>query len=205
MSGQMPKPTYTTVDSVKVRLANKVQFQSGSSPVEGEIPNDFLLQLILDAEVDVEMDLRARYKTPFQSITNGHFDKLPEHTKRAIRKVVDHKAVMNVMQSDFGRGTAISGEGLDDKMSEKYEEEIMRLLGKEKIGEGQEHYRFKNSPPLDDLQLAKSNAEADDGYRGMIINTDGSCNSTSDYAREQINDPSRSYIGRRGFGNGGSY
>jgi hypothetical protein len=65
--------------------------------------------------------------------------------------------------------------------------------------QGEESKRFKFSPPLEDLMLAYSNSKADDGIRGTIINTDASIDSAS-YAAEQINDPSQSYLRRRGGG-----
>ena len=61
--------------------------------------------------------------------------------------------------------------------------------------------RFKYSPPLQDLLLAPSNQEADDGIRGTIINTDASIHDAVSYAKRQIDNPARSYVGLRGWGN----
>lgn len=188
---------YTTADSVKIRLVNKVQFQSKpDSYEEGEMPNQLLCQLIEDAEADVEMQLRGRYAIPLRSKNTNRFADLPSHTRRVIRKVVDLKAVMLILETDFGRGTHVQAEGYVDTNAVNYKKEITLLLGKDMIGAGPEHERFKISPPLEDLLLASHNREADDGYRGRIINTDAAPNA-SDYASEQINNPSQAYTSRR--------
>lgn len=194
-----PTPIYTTVDSVKVRLANKVQFQEGATPIDGELPNALLCQLIVDAETLVEQDLRGRYAIPFRSIANGTYGLLPDHSKRVIRMLCDLKAVQLVLTTDFGRGTHIAGEDYTKETKELYEANLKRALGHDLEGESLDTKRFRRTPPLDDLMLAKSNSKADDGFHGMIINTDPRPNS-ADYAAHQVNDPSRSYIGTLGFG-----
>jgi phage gp36-like protein len=69
MSDLKAKFLYTTVDSVKVRLAGKVQFQEDCNSLQnGELPDLLLLQLIRDAETETEQDLRSRYSVPFRSI-----------------------------------------------------------------------------------------------------------------------------------------
>jgi hypothetical protein len=98
-------PAYTTVESVKVRLGNKIQFQRDPDKVEdGEVANDFLLQLIIDAETNIEQELRSRYAIPFRSKRDNTFSGLPDHTKRAIRRVVDMSATIEILDFDFGRG-----------------------------------------------------------------------------------------------------
>jgi hypothetical protein len=194
------KPLYTTIDSVKVRLSGKVQFQSGAELLDGELPNDLLCQLISDAETEVEQDLRSRYSVPFRSITKNTFDGLPDHSKRAIRIVVDFKAVLKILETDFGRGTHVNAEGYEKDMKDRYEEQIMKLLGRDMIGDKSDVKRFKMSPPLEDMLLAANNRFADDGYRGTIINTDSSRSDSSTYAADNVNNPSKSYIRTRGFG-----
>jgi len=196
----MLNPLYTTFDSVKVRLTNKVQFQIPNEPlIEGQLPNELLAQLISDAEMEVEQDLRSRYSVPFKSIKFGNYEQLPDHTKRAIRVVVNLKSVIKILETDFGRGTHIDGDTYSNSTKKSYEQNIMRLLGRDMIGQNDKIDRFKVSPPLEDLLLAVRNSKADDGYRGRIINTDASENDASSYAAQQINDPSRSYVTNRGF------
>lgn len=194
-----PCPIYTTVDSVKVRLAGKVQFQEDPEDLaNGELPNALLIQLIVDSETEIEQDLRSRYAIPFRSIRSGFFKDLPDHTKRAIRMAVDMKSVMNIIDTDFGRGTHINADGYKKNLVKHYEILIARLLGKDMQGEAQyvgtsKIERFKKSPPLEDLLLAPTN-KADDGYSGMIINTDKSTHDAVTYAEEQLNNPAISYL-----------
>ena len=195
----MSKILYTTVESVKVRLAGKVQFQSGDELLDGELPNDLLCQLISDAETEVEQDLRTRYSIPFRSASKGTFTGLPDHSQRAIRIVVDFKAVLKILETDFGRGSHINAEGYEESMKARYEEQIMKLLGRDMIGDKSDVRRFKVSPPLEDVLLARSNSAADDGYRGMIINTDAGQGDAASYAADSMNNPARSYT-RRGIG-----
>jgi hypothetical protein len=191
---------YTTFGSVKARLTGKVQFQKDNEELkEGELPTALLEQLICDAETEVENELRSRYLVPFQSKKYGNFEQLPDHTKRAIRVVVDFVAVMKVLDTDFGRGSHVDAEDYYTQTKETYEKHINRLLGRDAIGANDKIDRFKVSPPLDDLLLALHNREADDGFRGRIINTDGNPNDISSYAADQMNDPSRSYVTNRGF------
>ena len=188
-------PLYTTVESVKVRLANKVQFQSGATLQDGELPNELLCQLIQDAETEVEQDLRTRYAIPFRSIRSGKYSDLPDHSKRAIRTAVDLRAVTIILETDFGRGTHISADGYIKATSDHYESYITKLLGQDKEGAKKERYRY--SPPLEDLMLSPSNKMADDGYKGMIINTDANTKGAEEYSEEQINNPAASYVARR--------
>jgi len=166
------EPIYTTVQSVKVRLLNKVQFQQSSEVLlDGELADDLLLQLIIDAETDVEKALRGRYAIPFRSITHNTFANLPNHTQRAIRQAVDMKAVCKVLGTDFGSGTAVNGDNYRKTTMEDYEETIRELLGMPPKDASDEQIRAMRTftrPPLEDLLLAASNSKADDGYKGMI-------------------------------------
>lgn len=187
----LPCPLYTSTQSVKVRLANKVQFQEDPEVVaQGELSNEFLNQLIVDAETDVEQELRGRYAVPFRSKKTNQWADLPDHTKRAIRQAVDMRAVMNVLEIDFGRGTHIDSDNYKDPLAAHYKALIQKLMGQDVEGKERDRHRF--SPPLEDLLLAASNSEADDGLKGMVINTDGLPN-TSDYAATQINNPAENY------------
>jgi hypothetical protein len=195
----LQKPLYTTVDSVKVRLAGKVQFQQDPKNIaDGELPDALLLQLIADAETQVEQDLRGRYAIPFTSKCSGSYDALPDHSKRALRIVVDLRAVIDVLDTDFGRGTHIDGDKYSDPNKAKYKALIGTLLGQDQEGKNGKIDRFRRTPPLEDVKLAKGNTEADDGYRGTIINTDASRHGAESYAEHQINDPSIGFTGLPG-------
>jgi hypothetical protein len=198
MGTLLHQPQYTTAESVKVRLAGKVQFQRDTSTIEdGELPDALLHQLIADAETAVEQELRGRYAIPFRSKTRGTYQELPDHSKRALRMAVDMKAVMLILKTDFGRGSHIKAEDYFKELKEEFEAHVELLLGRDKEGKEKERYRY--SPPLEDLALAGSNHMADDGTKGMIINTDQETRDAVTYAEEQVNDPSSGYLrGRRG-------
>lgn len=196
-----PAPIYTTVESVKVRLANKVQFQSDPQSLQGELPDALLYQLIADAETEVEQDLRSRYLIPFQSSVTGTFLGLPDHSIRALRIPCDLKAVMKILATDFGSGTHVSAEPYVKAIEKEYKTMIARLLGRDMEGANDKIDRFRRSPPLEGVALAVSNSpNADNGFRGRLINTDASRDDAATYAGHQINDPSKSYIRKRGWG-----
>ncbi len=191
-------PIYTTVDNVKVRLANKVQFQKDPNVLEeGEVPDSLLGQLIVDAETVVEQDLRSRYQIPIQSCRTGAFVDLPDHSQRAIRRAVDLACVIEILNTDFGRGGRVDAAAYFKNSKDLYDKYIDRLLGRDPEAANDKRDRFRFSPPLDQVRLAPTNREADDGYKGMIINTDASHHDAVSYAEEQINDPSKSYLNRR--------
>jgi hypothetical protein len=191
-------PLYTSYDAVKVLLANKVQFQTSPTElIDGELPNALLGALIGRAETRVEQDLASRYSIPFVSKKNGTYLSLPDHTKRGIQTAVDLRAVVEVLMTDFGRGTHVQGETYYKGSLSEYNGYIDILLGRNREAANEKRDRFRFTPPMADLLLAPSNREADDGYKGMIINTDGSRRGAETYAVEQINNPAATYINRR--------
>ena len=193
----MSQPIYTTINSVKIRLTNKVQFQKqGEECARGAMPFELLCQIISDAETEVEQDLRGRYEVPFKSIRTGQYKDLPDHTQRAIRSVVDYWAVTMILDTDFGSGTHISGSSYSESTRGHYNSLIAKLLGRDQEANGGPHDRFRFTPPLEDLKLAASNCKADDGFRGRIINTDASENAET-HAIESINNPSIRNLGYR--------
>lgn len=196
----MVLPIYTTPASVRVRLANKVQFQQNAEEVaDGEIPEALFLQLICDAEAHVEMELCGRYALPFQSKTFGNFEQLPDHTKRALRTAIDLKAVMLVLMTDFGRSGHLDASKYYDSQEKIYEKHVALLMGhsQEQSDDKQAVTRWRKLPPLLDLALAPGNEKADDGYRGTIINTDQSTFDSATYAANQINNPSAAFVAVR--------
>lgn len=204
MSQGFPKPIYTTVESVKVRLANKVQFQSQAILQDGEIPDALLNQIIVDAETAVEQYLRGRYAIPFQSKTTLNFSGLPDHSKRAIRVACDLMSVIRILGTDFGSGSAVNGENYRKSAIDDYNDIMAGLLGlppKDASDEQLKQYRRFQPPPLDDVLLSPTNAAADDGYKGAIGNTDQNRHGAEAFAEHQLNDPAdRWFPGlRRGY------
>lgn len=194
-------PRYTTVDNVKVRLISKVQFQQDPAVIEqGEIPDALLHQIIRRAESKVELDVRSRYAIPFRSKRTCQWADLPEHTKSPLLELIDLMAVRMVLGTDFGRGTHVNAEGYVSTVKEEYSAQLLLVLGRDSEASNEKRDRYRFSPPLEDLVLAPTNREADDGYKGMIINTDQSQNDAASYAADQINNPARSYLARRPIG-----
>jgi len=191
-------PLYTNYENVKVLLANKVQFQTSPQVLlDGELPNALLGALISRAETRTEQDLSSRYAIPFVSIKYGQYSLLPDHTKRGIQTAVDLRAVVEVLMTDFGRGTHVNAETYYKNSLAEYNGYIDILLGRNREAANEKHDRFRFTPPLDDLKLAFTNRKADDGYKGMIINTDGNHHGAENYAEQQINNPAATYINRR--------
>ena len=181
------KLQYTELENVKARLVNKVQFQRDPLIVsEGELSDEFLLRLVCDAETEVEQDLRSRYYIPFQTKDDKPFRVLPEHSQRAIRMAIELKAVVIILQTDFGRGTHVDADPYIRSCNDHYEAYIAKLLGRNKEGENSKIDRYRHASPLDQVKLANNNREADDGYRGMIINTNGSTNDSVSVGIEQV-------------------
>ena len=191
-------PLYTSYNNVKALLANKVQFQeSATSLNDGELPEALLGALINRAETRTEQDLCGRYCIPFTSVKYGQYELLPDHSKRALQTAVDLRAVVEVLMTDFGRGTHISGETYYKASMKEYEGYVDILLGRNREAANSQHDRFRFTPPLQDLKLAQCNREADDGYKGMVINTDVAHWGAEHYAVEQINNPAATYLNRR--------
>lgn len=196
-------PIYTSTDSVKVRLAGKVAFQSGATPSQREMPDSLLQQIIVDAETAVEQDLRGRYAIPFRSIKSDAWKPLPDHTKRAIRTIVDMKACILILSDSFGSGTHITADGYIAKLTENYTLLLRRLLGQDLENAEFGERRFRRTPPLEDLKLAASNL-ADDGLFGAPMDANArpydSYFGHNNFAADQVNDPSLGlyWPGRRG-------
>jgi hypothetical protein len=173
-----------------VRLAGKVAFKERESSNPRAIPDELLGQLIVDAETAVEQDLRGRYFVPFQSKSQKTWDALPDHSKRAIRTIVDTMAVIMILRYSFGSGTHISGDGYQKLMQDQYDGLLRRLLGQDLEGNEFGMRRFRRTPPLDDVKLSDSNV-ADDGMRGMVADAKPRQDYGGPrYAAQQINDPS---------------
>ena len=191
------KPIYTTFDSVKIRLQGKVTFKDSTTPIgrgDRVMSDELLGQMIVDAETAVEQELRGRYAVPFRSKRSGTYEQLPDHTKRAIRTIVDQKACMLILIDSFGSGTHINADGYLKNLTETYELLLRRLLGQDMEGENFGEKRFRRTPPLDDLMLSVTNS-ADTGFIGAPM--DAGARSPfdqrvtgSEFAANQINDPS---------------
>lgn len=182
---------YITDEDVKVRLIGKVRFSE--DPEEKNTMHISLLRrLISEAESEVELDLSPRYEVPFQTVEAAPYRALPQTTRDIIRTLCELQAVRRVLETDFGRGTIVSGDAYMDKLEQRYNKIIERLMERwnEKVRPGWKY------PPLKGLMLGYFNTEADDGYAGMPINVTPS-GDEGRFPSTRINEPSESWWNAR--------
>lgn len=173
---------YINSEDVKIRLSGKVRVMDNPDPDSGAMSLLLLNKLIVEAEGAVELDLSERYNVPFTTRDDRGFEELPESpTKNYIKTLCELKAVLRVLETDFGSG-AIDADDYMKRLSSRYSSMVNSLL--DRRGKDEDHNQFRK-PPLKDLKLSYHNKEADDGFRGMVMNT----SEGSPYASEQINDP----------------
>lgn len=178
---------YINQAMVRTRLVNKVRFTNDADGEPDKMPLALLQDLILQAEGEVEFDLSPRYMAPFQTDDGCEFRKLQERpTKQVIRILCVLKAVMRVLDTDFGKGSASKGSTYYEDLKKTYD----ALLDKQvKIKE--DSFNIFVYPPLPGMMLNYMNQEADTGFRGRVLSTNTECGGDS-FASNQINDPSRS-------------
>ncbi len=179
---------YVGFEDVRLRLIGKVRFTEDETD-ENKMPVALANKLIAEAEGQVEQDLSPRYAAPFQTEEGTAFKNLPERpTKLILKTLCELKAVIRILETDFGMGTAIDGEKYIKKVADRYKAIIQdNILAKVKNSEDQKQWAF---PPLPGLKKNWFNTEADDGYAGMVLVTsrgDGA------YPQTQINDPSETF------------
>lgn len=166
-------------------LRGKVRF-SDDSEDENIMTKRALNLLVAQAEGQVEMDLSVRYEMPFQGPSGQPFSTLQERpTKQYIRALCEIMSVLRVLETDFGRG-AIDSDDYVEKLQKRYDSMVEKLMKERPNTEGQNQFLH---PPLPGLRKAYFNTEADDGFRGMIINT----SDAAPYAQGQINDPAKTW------------
>lgn len=181
---------YITREDVRVRLIGKVRFTDDEDD-ENKMNFRLLDRLINEAEGDVEHDLSARYAVPFVTVDNTAFKLLPERpTKEILRTLCELKAVIRVLETDFGRGGATNAENYKKQQSERYDAMLKKQLRKKGPEDDDTEQHGWYYPPLIGLALAVHNSEADDGYAGMVLSTsDGE----GGFAAQRINNPSQSF------------
>lgn len=177
---------YIRDEDVKIRLIGKVRFTDDIEE-SNKMHTLLLKRLIEEAEGDVEHDLSPRYMAPFQTEAGGPFKDLPQRpTREFIRTLCELKAVMRVLETDFGRGSVANGDKYAEKLKERYDEMLKKHLDKK-----EEPHQGWKYPPFPGMKLNYFNTEADDGYAGMVLVTgqgDGA------FPKTQINDPSENWV-----------
>ncbi len=176
---------YITNEDVEIRLVGKVRFTDDLDE-ENKMPRKLLVRLMREAEGQVERDLSPRYAAPFQHCNGGDFKTLPSTTRETLRTMCELAAVLRVLATDFGRGTATDGAAYKKAQQELYDSMLKRELAQRAEGAmGQWKY-----PPLDGLLTHTVNA-TDTGVHGMVLTTS---RGDGDYPAKQITDPSENFF-----------
>lgn len=179
---------YIKDEDVKIRLLGKVKFTEDDCD-QNAMSIKLLRRLIEEAEGEVEFDLSPRYATPFITFDGQRFDKLPARpTREIIRTLCELKACVRVLETDFGRGSAINGEAYAERLRARYTSILDRVMARKEEGSGT-GWKY---PPLISLKLNYFNSESDDGFQGMVLTTNPGGDSGS-YPSRTINDPSASW------------
>jgi hypothetical protein len=180
---------YITTNDVQIRLLGKVKFTDDPADVNS-MQNTLLRNLIDQAESQVEYDLSPRYAAPFQSIAGAPFNKqnIPNPAFGLVQTLCQLQSVQFVLETDFGRGTAISSDKYIERIVDRYKDVVQEKILKKKDLGPMETQQWKY-PPLP-LKLNYFNTEADDGYMGQVLNT---TQTVPQYPQFQINDPSETY------------
>ena len=177
-------PVYHSLQDVSVRLVGKIRFTENPDTEQDKMPMDLVRVLMNESEGQVEVDLSPRFFAPFQTIAGTAFSNLPARpTKEYIRNLCIMQSVLRILETDFGRGTAMSGEAYTKKLEERYAAMI------KKVTERREDDQRWVVPPLEGLKLAIHNSESDDGYAGMPIHSSQS-EGEDNFPSRRINDPS---------------
>jgi hypothetical protein len=188
-------PKYIKFEDVRQRVIGKVKFQDPAALAdENKMSIALATRLIDEAEAQVEMDLSPRYASPFSSKskpTMGFLGLDPKGvTRNVIRTLCEIQAVMRILETDFGSGSAVDA----SKYIATIEKRYTKMLETNVLGRFDDKYKDSRQwkqPPLPDLQLAQHNTEADDGFAGMVTVTD---RGEGLYPVEQIDDPSQTWF-----------
>lgn len=179
---------YCQLYQVQLRLAGKVRFTE-SAKDENLMPVALANLLISEAEAQLEFDLSERYATPFQTDGGQPFSQIPNlTTKNNIKTLAELQSVIRILETDFGRGTAVDGDKYKEKLVKRYDDWVAKLVERRKV-DGQESMQWKY-PPLPYLRLNWFNTAADDGYMGRVFVTGSQ---RGDFPEDQINSPSENF------------
>ena len=184
-------PAYIRFEDVRLRLVGKVRFQDGGVDQDNRMPQALANRLIDEAEGQVEQDLSPRYQAPFIDATRGTYLGLPDRpTRNIIRTLCELQAVIRILETDFGSGSAVDAQKYTSQLEKRYKSIINdNILAK--FGDDYASSRQWKFPPLPGLKLAYHNDQADEGYAGMVI---VSSRGDGDFPAERINDPSESFF-----------
>lgn len=180
---------YIRNDDVILRLIGKVRFTRDITD-ENKMPIPLLERLVNEAEGQVEQDLSPRYATPFVTDAGAPFAALPARpTREILRTLCELQGVIRVLETDFGRGTAMDGDNYKKGLQVRYDAIVKQQLDK-KMDRGIPAAGWMY-PPLLGLKLNYFNTTADDGFAGSVIVSSGSA--SMGYPKGQINSPGENF------------
>lgn len=178
---------YCTFEQVRLRLIGKIQFTTDAQ-TENKMSVELANVLINEGEAQLELDLSTRYLAPFQTESGGPYSELPMRpTRLTITTLAEIMGVMKILDTDFGRGSAINGAEYAKALQARYKTMTDQLLAfRDGYGSGWKY------PPMPGLKLNYQNAQADDGFVGQVL-VIGDLVEQGTYPNRRINDPSMSW------------
>lgn len=178
---------YVSNDEMKVRVNGKIRFTDDPDSEPDKMSNALLTKLINEAEAQVETDLSLRYSAPFQTKDCQGFDKLPRTTKQYLRTMCELLGIIRLMETDFGRSSAVDGSKYAENSQKRYDKMLEQQMKLKK-----DSYNTYIYPPLSDLRLNYQNEEADTGFKGRVLTSNTT--DDGDFPSKQINDPSEDWF-----------
>lgn len=176
-------PKYHTTEQVETRLLGKVKF-TDSDEEPNRMSRRLLRSLMDEAEGEVERSLSPRYAAPFVTDDGGAFRLLPGTTQQVIQTACKLLSCVKVLETDFGRGTAVKGDNYKSEIEKRYKQIIDKEL---KRREDEQRFFY---PPLTSLKLSYQNDPGDTGFSGYISLTS---RGVGDFPAAQINDPQETF------------
>lgn len=186
---------YINSDAVIVRLRGKVKVTSDPENEPDRMPLLLLNRIINEAEGEVETDLSTRYEAPFVTVDGRPFASLPiRPTQEVLRTLCELLAVVRVLETDFGRGSAVDASKYADSCQKRYDRILYgdhekRIPGLITLRENS--YNTFQLPPLPGLKSNYHVAQSDNGFSGFVGRTDDT--GDGGYPAIQINDPSETF------------
>jgi hypothetical protein len=188
---------YIKFEDVRLRLVGKVRFTDDIDD-ENKMPKALAIRLIDEAEGQVEVDLSPRYAAPFvNSAAPNTFASIPDRpTKNIIRTLCELKAVIRILETDFGAGSSVDGAKYIKNIADRYKDIVNNnILAKPSDDfKGSRQWAF---PPLPNLQKAYFNTEADDGYAGMGPLVTSDMGESMEIMEDKQSNPSEDFFNSR--------
>lgn len=179
---------YIANTDIEKLLQGKVAFTD--DPEErNRMSRPMLAMIVTDAETQVELDLSNRYLVPFVGEEGEKFDKLPPTTRLMIVTLCRLMAQIRVLETDFGRGSAVNGANYTEILQKRYDALVDKCVGRFE-GSDERFGAFKY-PPLPVIARANHNRASDDGFAGMVLSSTRGDGLT--FAPSRIQDPSEDW------------